>query len=97
MLLAAVHLTHDLHGLTHFVVDREEEDRGVHHARRLVVQRAEQLYEIARIGRERSEPTRELESRAKLIVIRGRRLQHVPQPPASPGVKLRLKRVPTSD
>ena len=96
MLLPAVHLTHDLHGLTHFVVDREEEDRGVHHARRLVVQRAEQLYEIARIGRERSEPTRELESRTKLIVIRGR-LQHVPQPPGSPVVKLRLKRVPTSD
>src|SRR6185503_11360985 len=95
VLIAAVHLPDHLHGLADFVIRREQEDGRIHHARRLVVHRAEQLYEIARIRSERPEATRKLESRAQVIVMHGRRLQHVPQPPASHRVNLRAQRLAT--
>ena len=69
MLFSAVDLTDDMHGLADVVVQSEEEDRGVHHARRLVIQRAEELYKVARIRSDRAEPTRELESRAEVFII----------------------------
>ena len=78
VLFAPIDLTNDVHRLAHLVVQSEEEDGRIHHTRRLVVERAEQLYEVARIGRDRAESTRELESRAMLSIIYGRRLQHVP-------------------
>src|SRR3990170_4887499 len=81
VLLSAVHLTDDVHGLADFVVQSEEEDRCVHHARRLVVERAEELYKITRIRSDRSKSTRELESSTELFIIGGRRLQHVPHAP----------------
>ena len=79
----AIHLTDDLHGLARFVVDGEEEDRGVHRSRGLLIERAEELHEVVGVGAKRSEPTRELESRAKLFV-RGQLTQHVPPSPTRP-------------
>src|SRR6266576_302962 len=69
----AVHLTDDLDGLARLVVEGEEEDRGIHHARRLVVESAEQLGEVARLGAERADTVSGLESRAE--VSRGEGVQ----------------------
>jgi hypothetical protein len=91
MLLTTVDLTDNMHGLTDVVVESEEEDRGVHHSRRLVVERPEELYKIARVRSDRAESTRELESRARLFFIGGRRLQHVPHGTHVIGVSVRLQ------
>ena len=77
MFFAAVDLTDDLDGLARLVVQGKEEDRRVHHARGLLVESAEQLGQVARLGTERSEATRRLQSRAQLLIC-GSRVQHVP-------------------
>src|SRR5712692_4820282 len=78
MLDAAVHLTDDLDGLTHLVVEGEKKHRRIHHARSLVIESAEQLREVARVGTERFEPTRKLESHVTLLLTYSERGQHVP-------------------
>ena len=69
---ATVDLPDDFDGLARFVVHGEEEDRRVQHPSGLVVQRPEQLEEVARVDAERSEACRGFESRAKLLVHRQR-------------------------
>ena len=56
MLDTAVHLAHDLHRLRRLIVDGEKEHGRVHHPRGLVIERAEELREVARLGGERFEP-----------------------------------------
>ena len=70
MFLAAVHLANDLHRLARLVVHREEKDRRVHHPRRFLIERPEQLREVAGFCAQRAKPTRRLESGAELVVFR---------------------------
>jgi len=72
---AAVHLADDLHGLTRLVVEREEKNRRIHHARSLVIESAEQLREVASAGSEGAEPARKFESHAKLRLACARRVK----------------------
>ena len=74
----AVHLADDLHGGARLVVEREEKDRRIHHARSLFMESAEQLRQVAGAGSERSEPIRKIESRAKLLLARSHSSRHLP-------------------
>ena len=68
MLDTAVHLAHDLHGLGGLVIDGEEKDRRLHHARGLVVERPEKLGEIAGAGGELFQPAGNLKWRLRLCL-----------------------------
>jgi len=72
---AAVHLTHDLHGLARLVVEGEEKHRGIHHARSLVIESTEQLREVAGVGSKRAQATRQLEPHAKPLLARSQRVK----------------------